>query len=407
MARKFDINSPMLHVVMYAILLFFTPFILLRSYLQDAIGRASTASFEVFGVSIPYVLVAAGVVFAILILRFGRYLTLRRVVAFAVVVLLWLLGQKTADYYFGHRFYELQHNWHYIAYALFVLVIYRACLARKTGDARFALWAFLLPLGVSTLDEVFQFFISSRVFDIGDIAKDTWGAVIGIVFVFFVIKSGKIVEKGWKLRNAKPAEYIRNPLSITLLSAIFAYSLLFFGSILTEVRYIGPAIGISLGIFVLIFLVIHLSQMKAYRILFSAILVMAILAQGTAFAVYHDDYIVKSSESITIYKGVPIPYFDVMIYPNGCFRLVDKKEAFNQRDMLFFYEHAESILLIAGGFDGAGGMGFPKEWESQFIFNPQTGKGLQVIIQSTPTACKTFNRLKEEGKDVLFVVHST
>lgn len=406
MKKKFDINSPVLHVVMYALLLFFTPFIMLRNFLQDAIGRASAAGFELFGLSVPYVLVLAVIVLGTIFYRYRREITPFRITALGIIFLMWFLGQKTADYYFNHKFYELQHNWHYIAYALFVLLIYRASKIRGIKRSRFALWGFLLPLFISALDEFLQVFISSRVFDIGDIAKDSWGAVIGIVFAFFVIESGKIVRNGWQLRHSRLKGYLQSPWSITVLSAIFAYSLLFFGSLLTDIRYILPAVSISIGFFVIVFGIIHLSQNKPARIVMITAAVVLALSLTASFVVFRDDNMVLYRKGFAIYKGIPIPYFDFMIFPNGFFRPVDKKLAFNQRDMLFLHELASDILIIGSGSKAQGGKGFPKEWEAQFIFNPKTGRGLQVIIQRTHEACVTFNRLKKEGKNVLFVVHN-
>jgi hypothetical protein len=108
-----------------------------------------------------------------------------------------------------------------------------------------------------------------------------------------------------------------------------------------------------------------------------------------------------------VYKGIPIVFYDVMIFPNGTFRLVDKKHYFNSRDQTFFMEHKPDIIIIGSGAEGLGGRGFVKQSPHQFMYNPHIQRGTQVIILKTPEACEVFNRLKRERKNVLFVLHNT
>ena len=56
------IHSTRLHLVATALLVVCMPFLMLRAYLQDAIGRASAATFPFMGVDVPWVLVVASVV---------------------------------------------------------------------------------------------------------------------------------------------------------------------------------------------------------------------------------------------------------------------------------------------------------------------------------------------------------
>ena len=114
-----------------------------------------------------------------------------------------------------------------------------------------------------------------------------------------------------------------------------------------------------------------------------------------------------NSNGITIYKGIPLLFFDVMIYENNIFRFVDKKHTFNNRDINTICHHANDILLIGAGKYGEGGNGFPEKVMSQFIFNAVKKKPLQVIILDTPNACKKYNQLKKEGYNVLFIIHNT
>jgi len=104
---------------------------------------------------------------------------------------------------------------------------------------------------------------------------------------------------------------------------------------------------------------------------------------------------------------VPVPFFDIMIFSDGSFRPVDKKHYFNARDQRFFLRQEADIILIGSGAEGKGGQGFPEKDPVQFIFNNYRGRPTQVIILRTPDACREFNRMKREGKHVLFVLHNT
>ena len=162
--KRFDIHSPFIHAVMYGILLFLTPFIMLRNFLQEAIGSLSHFSITLLDFEIPIIVLLGFFVIISLTVIFRKHLTVYRIVTFAVIIFLWLFAQKMSDYYFNHKFYELQHNWHYIAYSLFVLLIYRACTVKGLSSAQFALIGFFLSLLMSIGDETLQVFISNRIF---------------------------------------------------------------------------------------------------------------------------------------------------------------------------------------------------------------------------------------------------
>ncbi len=113
-----------------------------------------------------------------------------------------------------------------------------------------------------------------------------------------------------------------------------------------------------------------------------------------------------NSNQLLIYKGIPIYYFDVLVYPNGLFRLVDKKKSFNQRDQQSILNLAENIIVIGSGSNGSGGQGFPKKEAVQFLYHSRTNKGVQLVVMANDEACKTFNRLKTENKRPLLIVHN-
>jgi hypothetical protein len=110
---------------------------------------------------------------------------------------------------------------------------------------------------------------------------------------------------------------------------------------------------------------------------------------------------------LTVYKGVPVAYFDLMIHTDGTFRLVDKKHQFLVPDRTRFLKEQPDILLISSGEYGRGGNGFASKRTSQFVYNAYSGRGTHVLILNTRDACTTFNRLLKEHKNVLFVLHNT
>ncbi len=81
----------------------------------------------------------------------------------------------------------------------------------------------------------------------------------------------------------------------------------------------------SIGVFLIFFLVFHNSQKKVYRNIFISIAIILVAFQSFFFIKYYNGNIIYNTKGLIVYKGIPIPYFDIMIYPNGTFRLVDKK----------------------------------------------------------------------------------
>ncbi len=401
------IHSSRLHVFMYAFLLIATPFILLRNYMVQAIALASGYSFSVSGIELKVTPTAGFLVVAALLIIYRKYITKKVLLAGMIIVALDALAQQVTDYYFGHNFYDLQQNWHYLAYGLYAYMVYRDLEPRELPLYKIILITYFSALGLSAFDETFQKYISGRIFDICDIGKDVWGTYMGMIFIYFTGERSQILFKGWKkIRHKKLKNYYRHP--FTLLVHLFALSFIFLGisSLLTESEFSLLAAVLTVAVFSLIFVIFHLSRYKLSRIILLAVLAAAILAQGYFYLKYRHENIVYTSYGLTVYKGFPIPFFDVMIFQNGTFRLVDKKHFFNRRDRQFFMKKKTDILLIGSGADGLGGKGF-SDPRHLFLYNSVSQKAVQVIIQKNSEACKTFNRLKRENKKVLFVIHNT
>ncbi|MEM2918529.1 MAG: hypothetical protein QXY62_03415 [Candidatus Altiarchaeota archaeon] len=111
---------------------------------------------------------------------------------------------------------------------------------------------------------------------------------------------------------------------------------------------------------------------------------------------------------LTTYNAVPIPYFDLKIYPDGVVKLREGKNHFislNETTDIFnislsLLEKTNSsidALIIASGYDDLVSV-------DEAILN---NSFFPVYVMPTPNALKKFNEMKKQGKKVAAIVHST
>jgi hypothetical protein len=406
--RPGGIHSTRLHVSLYSALLVMTPFIMLRTYMQDALGRFSTSRVTLIGVSVPAVLVLAGVPAIVALILLRRRIRVRHVLAGLLGLAMFRLGQLLTDYYFGHRFYEVQQNWHYIAYSIFAFMVYRDQRSRGAPLARYMLITFGLAFLYSSFDEWFQLFINSRIFDPCDVAKDVWGAIIGMTVLLVGGRHTELRAGAWhRVRQASLRDWFRHAPSVWVLLAVLGFLFLIISSLLTDSHYLLSIVLITLGSWVVVFGGLHLSRFRWPGRALLALGVIAAVALGQSYLRHRDDGIGRHQYGLTICQGIPIPYFDVLVFPDGHFRPVDKKHYFTPRDRIFIEKRHADIVLIGTGYRGLGGFGFPHQKGSRFVYNAQTERGMQVIIENSREACEHYSRLKEQGKRVLLILHST
>jgi hypothetical protein len=287
-------------------------------------------------------------------------------------------------------------------------MVYRDGLLHGYPLNRIMLTTYFGALGFSAFDESFQMFMSSRVFDISDIAKDLWGTCMGMVLVYLSgSRSAALLADFPRVRRPHLREYLQYPFGLLVLMIIFAFLLVCISSLLTDFDQCWKAVVLSIATFAVIFTILHVSQFRGPRYVLLTLLVAGLAAQGYAFAKYRTDNIVYNRFGLTVYKGFVLPFFDFLFFPDGSFRPVDKKHYFNARDQYFLLGRVSDILIVGTGAYGLGGQGFPEKDVNQFVFNPHTHRGTQVIILPTPEACEVFNRLKREHKNVLFVLHNS
>ncbi len=402
-----SIFLPRLNLILYVILLVITPFLFLKNYLQSAIGEFSNWSIDIGFVRLP-ILFSIFVIVVFLVIFYNRkYFAGRNFIIWGIVIILWVLGQHSSDHYLDVKFYDLQNNWHYLAYGIYVFVIQRLLITKKFSSAKSILIVFFVALGISTFDEIFQYFISSRVFDVSDIAKDLWGVIMGLIVYYMIIESDEKKIVIIKIGQKKLKDYLNAPFATLVLLIIFTYILLFVSSLLSDVKYVTISVLISISLFLIILLIIQITKSKRNRLVVLVISLILLFTLTVSYIVNYNNGINHYSKGITIYKGIPIPYFDFIIRENGTIKLMDKKSNFNQTDIKFLFEKASKILVIGGCTDDdTKNIGFPESLESQFIFNPKVNNAIQVIALPIDEACKTYNRIKKEDKDVTFVVHN-
>ena len=372
-----------------------------KYYLQNLIGSISESNFEIMGHSIKIVPLLFLIFFLFVIIISLKRINYFRLLSFAFILLVIYLGQNISDFYLGHSLHDIQNNWHYFAYTLLSYLMYRYLNSKKVVPAKIIFYTFFAAMIISTSDEMFQLQMTNRVFDLGDIGKDILGSVIGLILIFFIIENGSIIRNGWHFRQKKISDYLKNPLSLLFLELVFTFIFLSFSSILTDKSVRFNAIIISLTFFVLFFIVFHLSVYKSIR----SILLGLVVIQLVSFAVFSRKDIIYNAKNIVIYKGIPIPYFDVMFFENGSFRLVDKKSFFRYVDLHTINKYTTAILLLGSGETGEGGNGLAKKEKMQFTVNKETKDIMQIIILKNSEAVTLYNNLKKQNKKVAFILH--
>ena len=394
------------HLILYILLLITTPFLLLQNYLQSLIGELSNLSYNILEVNVPVTVIIAVLIIFITLYFTYKKLNKLRIISWVVIVVLFWIGQKSTDYYFNHKFYELQYNWHFFAYAIFAYLNYRVLSEKKIKPQKIIALTFIYTIAISTFDEAVQIPLSNRIFDLGDIAKDLWGSMIGLFFIFFILEDGLLIKDGWRIRNKKLKNYFTNPLSLLIIEFGFAYVFMVSSALLTSSEYIINLVLISIIIVAIIVGITHISQLRLWRIILIIVFSTLIITQTFFIVKYSDENIIYNKSNLLIYKGLPIIFFDLLIFPDGSFRLVDKKKVFNKRDQNTIFKTTEDILIIASGTDGSGGNGFPQKTKVQFIYNETKKKGVQIIILENDEACTKFNNLKDEGKKPSLIFHN-
>ena len=176
------------------------------------------------------------------------------------------------------------------------------------------------------------------------------------------------------------------------------------GSLLTNAEFVYTVLGITILLFLPVFFVFHYWKGKVKKWI-RTILAILIGAQLAVFAIFYSHNFIFHNNFLTIYKGIPLVFFDVVFYPDHTFRYADKKTEFNKTDKETLLKYKPDILLIGAGENMEGGNGFPFKEKSHFIYNKCTNSAVQVIVLDSKSACKKYNELSGKGLKTLFVLH--
>ncbi len=405
MRMKKALINPDVTMVLYILLLIMTPFLMLMNYLQQFIGDFSKLSFSLGPVNIPYSVSIVVVVLTATLIAFRKQITPLKLLFSLITIGLFFVGQQMSDWYFNHTYYDLQHNWHYVAYGIFAFIAYRAFRRKGYSETKIIYLTFITAIIASSFDEFVQVYISSRIFDVSDIAKDTFGVCVGLFFLHFVLKDRFILKNRVEVKTLK--EYLHQPIPALRVCFIFAFVMLALSSLLTDEKYVVHNFVGSIIVSSIIVYLVYACRNKIVRYVTLGLLILICLSGIISYQLNKDYGVMQAKYGFTVYRGIPIPFFDIFIFEDGSFRLVDKKHSFNARDRNKILFEASDIVIIGAGYKNKGGKGFNLERKSGFIYNTDKKMGTQFIIQRTDKAVETYNKLRREGKNVTFVIHTT
>lgn len=377
---------------------------MLQNYLQGFVQHLSGDHTSIGGFMVPTVLLIfmALLVFAVIVFR--HVLTLKNLLALVLILVLMAVAQFISDYYIDFKYYDLQNNWHYFAYFLFAFISWSYFKQRGGALPQILIFTWLIGLSISLFDELFQYGMSQRIFDLSDVAKDLWGTTIGLLIVTLWIEKIDVGKLKIKQKNLK--EYFSNPLSLMVFLLISSFSFLMVSSLLTDKKYVGFVVLVTFIFIGISFVIIH--NFKGWKkklilvlcgILIAGQLVLVFTNRKDGF-IFHNNY-------LTLYRGWVMPFFDVMIFPDKTFRFVDKKVEFNNTDKKVIMKSQPDIILIGAGKNKEGGNGFPSKDNTHFILNPDMKKPVQVIILESREACLKYNELSEAGLKTVMVLHKS
>jgi VanZ family protein len=377
---------------------------MLQNYLQSAIGIAGRAAVHIGTISIPYTVIFAVLCLVTAGVAARKFFNKTRLIGVVVVFALWVFGLQTSDYYFNHEFYDLQYNWHFIAYGIFSYLAYRRFKERSISPVKIILYTFFIALAISSFDEIVQVFISNRVFDMSDIAKDMWGCIIGQVFVQVLLLNA-INFKVYQIRLSRVKSYLKHPFVLLVHQAILAYIFLYISSLLSDARYWGEVIVFTVFFYFVVFYVIHIGKTKIIRWIIRAIILLIFIWIASA-VLSPKKHVTILSDHVVVYNGIPIYYFDVLIYSDGRFRLVDKKDFFKGRDKLKLDDFDTDIVLLGTGSKGDGGLGYNAQLVTEMRYSIHRGEVYQIIKLKNKEAVERYNKLTRDGKKVVFIIHN-
>ncbi len=396
-----------INLVLYDLLLILTPFLLIRNYLQLALKELSQFKLHLFFFEIPLFVFVFLLLSLFCLFIYWKKLKAKYLIIILLLVFLMVIGQNIADFYLDYSYYDLQNNWHYFAYGIFVFIAYRYFKEHIKSDSKLITIIFLKAFIISSIDEGIQVFISNRIFDVSDIAKDLWGVCLGLVVLLFWVKDYNLKNLNFIIKKAK--DYFSEPVSILLHLFMLTLIFLLISSNLTDSRYFVWIILWTLFIYLIYFIFSFICKFRYIKILtiFTILLIFGFTVFN--FISVKDD-IITQKNSMIYYKNIPLFFFDFMVFPNGLIRMTDKKSNFRGNDFIIFKKQNPDLLIISSdkepyfitGFEHLKFVEFP-----YLMYNEIYNRLIQVLILKQEDAIRQYNRLNKLNKKVLLVIHQS
>ena len=396
------------HFFSIGLICFGLPFILVNNQLQGSLRSFCRVTFPFLSWNVPLLPAAELIVLAALLIRFRSLITVKRVLAASVIGVLFATSYVSSDLYLAHSIYDIQANYHYEAYALMTILFFRAFAREGRGRHILIYAAFASCMAISLADEGLQLILSDRVFDLNDNAKDALGILMGLVVVFFVFeKYGTIrfsdIPKGQK----NPMVYLRDPAVALILVGLFAQILLQISALFSHPDYWWFTVSMTMVLFLLGAVVFYLTRFRVGRWAVGILLLLIVLAQGLSLLLLSDSGITYHSDWLTVCNGIPIPFADLLVYPNGVVRPTDKHHIFWGEISGFFMDYNPRIILIGAQPYGDASAIVDARRGSFLTYSRVMRRNVQIIVDEPREACRLLNELRAGGKNVIFVLHTT
>lgn len=399
-----------LHFASIGLVCFGVPFVLVTRGLQASLRAFSHLTLPFFGFDIPFIPVVEVLMAALVLLYVRDKITKRRVYACLVMFAVFLFSWFVTDVYLYLSLYDIQANYHYAAYGLMTVLFFRAFYREDRAQHKLIYAAFATCMLISLADEGAQRVASHRVFDLNDNAKDALGVVMGLIVVHFIMtKYGTADLKSIPKGEKRIGEYVKNPASAIVILGIFTLIFLTVSALFSDPSYWYVTVLCTFLLFAVAMALLYATRFKMGRRALSTVIVILVLAQVVSVFVYWDDGIVFHSSCVTVYRGVPVPFCDVLVYPNGMVRPADKHHIFNSEIMGFFANYAPSIIVVGSNRHGDpnADVNVDAKYGSYLAYSSQLRRNIQVVTTSPEEACALYNQYRQEGKNVMLALHAT
>jgi hypothetical protein len=104
-----------------------------------------------------------------------------------------------------------------------------------------------------------------------------------------------------------------------------------------------------------------------------------------------------STQMLTTYNRMPLPFVDIQVRSDGAMRVVEKVHKISADQLAWLATSEPAVLIIAGGWQG----------DARAVGKLEGLRRTKVLTLRTGEALALFNSLREQGVQVAIHVHST